>query len=175
MKNTDTKEKILELLFDFPTKRFYVREISRILKISAPSISKALKELEKEDMIKIERKFLHEIKANLDNADFKNLKRINNLKRIYLSGLFNFLDERFPLDTIILFGSYSRGEDIESSDIDIALIGSKERAMSLEKYEKLLERKINLQFYPGFKKIETNLKSNILNGITLKGGIDLQK
>ncbi|MBM3234084.1 winged helix-turn-helix transcriptional regulator [Candidatus Pacearchaeota archaeon] len=173
MKNTDTKEKILELLFDFPTARFHVREISRKLKISAPAVSKALKELENHELIKIEKNFLYEIKANSGNDDFKNLKRVSNLKKIYLSGLSHFLSEKFPLSTIILFGSYSRGEDIENSDIDIAVIGSKEREISLEKYEKLVQRKINLQFYPSLKNIEINLKSNILNGITLKGGIDL--
>ena len=47
MKNTDTKEKILELLFNFPNRKFHVRELSRILKISAPAVSKALKQLEK--------------------------------------------------------------------------------------------------------------------------------
>ena len=51
MKNTDTKEKILELLFDFPTTRFHVREIARKIEISTPSVSKALKELEKQEMI----------------------------------------------------------------------------------------------------------------------------
>ncbi|MBI2629531.1 nucleotidyltransferase domain-containing protein [Candidatus Pacearchaeota archaeon] len=173
MKNTDTKEKIQELLFDFPTRRFHVREISRILKISPPSISGSLKQLEKENMITIDKKFLYEVKANLDNSNFKNFKRVSNLKRMYLSGLIEYLYDKFPLSTIILFGSYSRGEDIERSDIDIAIIGYKEKNLELESFEKLLERKININFYPDLKSIETNLKSSILNGITLKGVVQL--
>ena len=173
MKNTNTKEKIIGLLFDFPLKRFHIREISRILKISPPSISKAVKQLEKEKMILSNKKVVYEIKANIDNPNFKNLKRVHNLKEIYTSKLFEYLCNKFPLDTIILFGSYSRGEDIESSDIDIAIIGSKEKTIELNIFEKKLKRKINLNFYLNLKNIEINLKSNILNGITLKGGIDL--
>jgi predicted nucleotidyltransferase len=173
MKNTDTKEKVLELLFDFPTTRLHIREISRILKISAPAISKAIKELEKEELIISNKKVLYEIKANLENPKFKQLKRVNNLKEIYLSELSTSLNETFPLSTIIMFGSYSKGEDTERSDIDLAIIDSKEKKIDLEKFEKTLKRKISLNFYPNIKNIEINLRSNILNGITLKGGIDL--
>jgi len=173
MKNTDTKEKILEMLFKFPTTKFHIREISRILKISPPAISKAIKQLEREKMVVSNKNVVYEIKANLDNINFKNLKRVNNLKEIYLSGLFNHLSEKFPLDTIILFGSYSRGEDTERSDIDIAIIGTKEKILDLENFEKSLKRKINLNFYSKLKGIEINLRSNILNGITLAGGVDL--
>lgn len=173
MKNTDTKEKIMELLFRFPTTEFHIREISRILKISPPAVSKAVKKLEKEGMLITNKKFLFEIKANPENPNFRNLKRVNNLKQVYETGLFECLDNKFALDTIILFGSYSRGEDTERSDIDIAIIGSKEKPADLKNFEKIFKRKINLNFYSSFKNIEINLKSNILNGITLKGGIDL--
>lgn len=173
MKNTDTKERILELLFKFPTRRFHIREISRLVKISPPAISKAIKQLEKENIILSNKNVVYEVKANLENPNFKNLKRVYNLKEIYASGLFDYLSEKFPLDTIILFGSYSKGEDTERSDIDIAIIGSKEKTFELKNFEKNLKRKIILNFYLNLKSIEINLKSNILNGITLKGGIDL--
>lgn len=168
MKNTDTKEKVMELLFNFPNKKFHIRELSRILKISAPSVSKAIKQLEKENLIISEKRFLVEIKANL-NQDFRNLKRVYNLKTIYNSGLFNYLTEKFQIDTIILFGSYSRGEDVEKSDIDIAIIG-KEKKLDLENYEKKLNKKINLEFLD-LGKITKELKDSIINGIVLNGYI----
>lgn len=49
--------------------------------------------------------------------------------------------------TVILFGSYSRGDDTINSDIDIAIIGAKERTIKLTKYEKILERKIVINSY----------------------------
>ena len=42
---------------------------------------------------------------------------------------------------IILFGSYSRGEDIASSDIDIAIIGAKKKESSFFQFEKRLKER----------------------------------
>ena len=59
------------------------------------------------------------------------------------------------------------------SDIDIAIIGGSEKDLRLEIFEKLLERKIFINYYRSFKDIRNELLNNILNGITLKGAIDL--
>ena len=72
-----------------------------------------------------------------------------------------------------VFGSYSRGDDTLSSDIDIAIIGRKEKGISLENFEKRLERKIILNFYPSLKEVHKELKENICNGIVLSGGVEL--
>ena len=172
MKNTDTKEKILGLLFNFPLRTFHIREISRILNISAPSISKAVKKLEKESMIISKKGVVYEIKANIDNLDFKQSKRAHNLKSVYDSGLFNYLYENFQLDNIILFGSYSKGEDTEKSDVDIA-IESKEKNLELSKYEEKINRRINIEFID-FSKLKKELKESIINGIILSGYITLK-
>ena len=85
----------------------------------------------------------------------------------------NFLENNFPGCTIILFGSFSRGDDIFDSDIDIAIIGIKEKEIPLEKFEKILERAINLNFYRNTREIHKHLRENIFNGIVLRGGIEL--
>ncbi|MCD6464256.1 nucleotidyltransferase domain-containing protein [Candidatus Woesearchaeota archaeon] len=69
---------------------------------------------------------------------------------------------------IVLFGSCARGEDIETSDIDL-FVQAKEKALSLTKYENLLNRKISLFFKQNFLKLSNELKNNIINGIVLKG------
>ena len=81
--------------------------------------------------------------------------------------------QSFAGSTIILFGSYSRGEDTVNSDIDIAIIGRKEKDVNLKRFEKILERKITINFYSSFKSIHTHLKENIFNGIVLAGGVEL--
>lgn len=172
MKNTNTEEKILELLFEYPTKEFHIRELSRILDISPPAISKAVKNLNKQNIVIVEKNILHNVKANLNNENFKHLKRVENIKRIYSSGLFNYIRGSFPLATIILFGSYSKGEDTERSDIDIAILNFKERKMNLEKYEEILKRKINIEFI-NMKNITKELKNSIINGIVLSGYIEI--
>jgi len=110
---------------------------------------------------------------NRENYKAIELKRVENLKMIYISGLSDFLEEKFPGTTIILFGSYARGEDIHSSDIDIAIIGGKDKFLNLEPLENLLKRKININFYSSWKDIHKHLKNNILNGIILTGSVEL--
>ena len=87
--------------------------------------------------------------------------------------LADFLEKEFAGATIILFGSYSRGEDIINSDIDIAVIGRKDKLIDLTYYEKTLDRKININFYGSFKSIHKHLKENLCNGIILIGGFEL--
>ncbi|MBI2507662.1 nucleotidyltransferase domain-containing protein [Candidatus Woesearchaeota archaeon] len=98
---------------------------------------------------------------------------VDNLKQIYETGLADFLEKEFAGAAIILFGSYSRGEDTINSDIDFAVIGRKDKIIDTTNYEKLLERKININFYISFKNIHKNLKENLYNGIVLAGGIEL--
>jgi predicted nucleotidyltransferase len=91
----------------------------------------------------------------------------------YESELLDYLEESFPGSTIVLFGSFAFGEDNNDSDIDIAIIGSKQKEINLEKYNKLLSKEIILQFYPDFSSIHKNLRESILNGIILKGAVRL--
>lgn len=171
MKYSNAKDKLLEILFEFPTKEFHLRELSRIAELSTPSVAKAVNGLKDENIVSIKKAFLLKIKANLDNEQFKQLKRVSNLKKVYLSGLFNYLKNEYPLSTIILFGSYSRGEDNEKSDIDIAII-DKEKNLELDKYEEIFGKKINVEFI-NLKNLTNELRNSIINGILLQGYIEI--
>ncbi|HLD73259.1 MAG TPA: nucleotidyltransferase domain-containing protein [Candidatus Nanoarchaeia archaeon] len=100
------------------------------------------------------------------------MKRAENLKLLYESGLVKFLYDALPGATIILFGSFASGDDTFSSDIDLAIIGVKEKNLNLANYQKMLEKSINLNYYPSLS-LEKHLKNNLLNGIVLKGSIEL--
>tara|TARA_Y100000310_G_C20390945_1_gene672732 strand:+ start:133 stop:534 length:402 start_codon:yes stop_codon:yes gene_type:complete len=133
-----------------------------------------MKNLDRKNLIKIEKiKTINFTSFNRDNPRAIELKRTENLKQIYISELSNFIEEQFAGATIILFGSYSKGEDTKTSDIDLAIIGRKDKIINIEKFEKSLNRKININFYDSWKNIQKHLKNNILNGITLHGSIDL--
>ena len=150
--------------------------IAKKLNVSSTAIAKALKDLEKEKLVLIKKDKLMNlniIQLNRENFRTMQLKRVNNLKSFYESELLEKLEDSFPGATIILFGSYSRGEDINTSDIDIAIIGRKEKNVDLAKFEKLFEKKIVINFYNSFEKIHKHLKENICNGIVLSGGIEL--
>ena len=154
--------------------RLSQREIAKILGVSPTAVSNSIKALKKNNMIKVEKtKTINFISFNRDDQRAVDLKRAENLKNIYISGLADFLESELPGGTIMLFGSYSKGEDTNASDMDIAVIERKEKAIELEKYENSLNRKININFYNSWKDIHKHLRNNILNGILLHGSIEI--
>lgn len=176
LKLTNLQQEILRLLFVKAGTSLNQRQISKILGVTQPGVMKALPALEKESLIKIQQDKETKrwsIELNRDHHKVMQLKRADNLKQIYESGLADFLEKEFAGATIILFGSYSRGEDIINSDIDIAVIGRKDKLIDTTNYEKLLERRININFYDSWKKIHKHLKENLCNGIMLIGGVEL--
>ena len=152
------------------------RRIAKLLEVSPPAVMKALPYLEKENCIKVvkdkESKRLS-IELNRDDHFMIWLKRADNLKQIYECKLAQYLYDTFAGDTIILFGSYAFGEDTLKSDIDLAVIGSRKKSLNLEAFEEILQRPIIINYYLSFRNIDKHLRNNILNGITLKGAIEL--
>jgi predicted nucleotidyltransferase len=179
MLQKDTTSKVLSVFFREPTKKHYLKGIARDVNIAHPSVSRVLKELLKEEMIKREserkgkRTFPTYI-ANKEEDSFKIYKKTSNLASIYQSGLVKFLTENLAPKSIVLFGSYSNGEDIEESDIDL-FVQCKEKEINSSKYEKLLGRKINIYFNEEISKIPLELRNNIINGIVLFGYVEAFK
>lgn len=174
LKWTALQAEIFSFLCIRAGERFSQREIAKILKVSPTAVANSIKGLQKDNLVKIEEtKTINFISFNRDEAKAIYLKRVENLKNIYLSGLYDYFEKTLPGGTVILFGSYSRGEDTNTSDIDLAVIGRKDKLLDLETYEKALNRKINVNFYDSWNKIHKYLKNNILNGILLHGGVEL--
>jgi len=175
LKLTVLQQNILNTLFVKVGILLSQRDLSKILNVSPPAIKKAIPHLIKNNLINVEfdKSRRTNIGLNFENPSVISRKRIFNLNSIYSSGLYGFLDQNLAGATIILFGSYSDGEDTLKSDIDIAIIGRKEKEVDLSKYEKYLEREIVLQFYDKCSKIHKNLRENIFNGVVYSGGIEL--
>lgn len=142
----------------------HIRELARTLNISPPTCIELIKELEKADLIK-KRKIGKSILISPNLTDkFIFYKKWVNLFLFIDSGLVQKILKENP-GTFVIFGSYSRGEDIEKSDIDIALdIDFKH---DLSKYEKILNRKI--QIHLTSKNMPKNLIENIRQGILIEG------
>ena len=164
-----SRYKLLQEFFDFPKKYFQIRELSRRIKLAQISITNHLKILLKENLIIKEKKHIYpSFRANINSELFKLLKKQNLYFRIKTSGLLDFLEEKTRPNCIILFGSASRGEDTEDSDIDL-FVQSKELVLDMEKYEKSIKRKINLLFESNIKSLNKELLNNIINGEKLYG------
>ena len=173
-KFTKVEREILRFLFVNAGRNYNQREIAIALKVSPTAVANSVKKLEKAGLLEVtERKETKPfaIGLNFNNKKVFFAKRVENLRMIYESGLVEYLGDKFPQATIILFGSYSSGEDVYSSDIDIAVIGVFEKDIDLNVYEKIFMKKIAIQFYSTFGGIHKNLKESILNGILIKGSV----
>lgn len=175
LKLTVLQQEILRFLFIKAGKTFNARQIALTLEVSQPAIGKALPLLEKEGFAIVKKEAgRFSIELNRDKPEVLGLKRADNLKQLYETGLVQFLYDQFPGACIILFGSYALGEDTLTSDIDLAVIGIKEKQLELAEFEKLLERDIRINYYPSLRVIDKPLLHNLLNGIVLKGTIDYE-
>jgi len=176
LKLTKLQQEILRLSFIKTGTPLNQRRIAQMLKVSPPAVIKALPRLEEENLIKAKQDKESKrwsIELNRDDQQSIWLKRADNLKQAYESGLVQFLYDKLPGATIILFGSYSAGEDTANSDIDLAAIGTKSKNINLNEFEKALERTININYYNSFKNINQHLLNSILNGIVLKGSVEI--
>jgi predicted nucleotidyltransferase len=165
-------DKILNVFFDNPNGKFYIREIARITKLNPNTILNITNELEKEGVVKREKKkHIVELSAVLDDK-FKTLKKIDNLKKVYDSGIIDFLKGEFSPGAIVIIGSYSIGEDVMDSDVDIVILTKKDyKDVDLTGFEEKLNRKIHL-IITDYNKISEEFYINLINGIVLYGAIN---
>ncbi|MFH1249345.1 MAG: nucleotidyltransferase domain-containing protein [archaeon] len=175
LKLTILQQEIMRLLFIRVGTSLNARRIANLLEVSQPAVAKALPLMEKQGLIKLfqdKESRRWSIELNRDSKHVLGLKRADNLKQLYESGLIEGLWDNFAGSTVILFGSYALGEDTVKSDIDIAVIGSEKKDIPAI-FDKILERNININYYKSFKSIDPLLLSNMLNGIVLKGSVDI--
>lgn len=165
-----------EVFFVKPTKSHYLMDISRNIGIAHTSVKNNLLRLVKAGLIdeKVERRGGRKFPiyvAKKEEKTFRLQKKAYNLSAILESGLIEYLEEKLTPKAIVLFGSYRRGEDVESSDIDI-FVECREEPVNLVKFEKELGRKIELHFKDDFTTFSQELKNNIINGIVLSGFLE---
>ena len=156
---------VATVFFTEPTKVHYIKEISKKINLAPTSVKKHIQELVKEGFIEeTDKEIFKGYLARRDNPEFIFYKKISNLISVRLSGLTECLKEHYP-KSIILFGSYDRGEDIETSDIDL-FVDSKKIKINTEKFEKYLKRNIHIVFK---EEAEKSLMGSINQGTILFG------
>lgn len=169
------KERIKEHFFINPTANLRVRQIERTLKLPLPSVIRYCKELEKEGILKtIRTGNIVFYTADRTNKVYLLEKKLFNIQQIHYSGLLDYIKEALNNPSIVLFGSYAKGEDTEDSDIDLYIETSSKKSINLEKFEKRLQRKIQVFKHKTIHEIQnSDLANNIINGIVLNGFIEV--
>lgn len=166
------QEEILDIFYENPTKEFHMREIARILKSSKTSISYHINKLLKTNIIISKKGVFKSYIANEDSKEYRYSKLLHGLKKIYDSGIIQYIEQNNPR-CIVLFGSFAKAEYDTNSDIDL-FVQMSEITLDLSKYEKKLKHKINIFFEPNINKLSPELLNNIINGIKLYGYLKLK-
>lgn len=143
-----THLKVLSLFMDNPYEKYYLREAARILKISPMTLKRSLGFLLKNNLI-LKEKSKNQIlySANIQNPAFRHIKISRSLSVLMQKGIVEFIKEKVPgVSSIILYGSYAKGEETKDSDMDILIIASGKINISGE-LSSLLRRDVNLSLF----------------------------
>lgn len=180
MLHKNNTNKLLNIFFENPTKKFQLRELARISKISTTGVKSAILELlNAELIIKTKEKKYEFYEANRNGMNYKSFKKFFNIRMLDESNVIDYLEKQLDYpEAIFLFGSAARGEDVERSDIDIFVLTSKKKEIDLKKYRKILKREIKLivmdkEEFERSKQKNPELINNIVNGINLKGFLEV--
>ena len=154
--------RLLKLFYGNPVTKYTVREIAKLIKISKSTAQNQLMILREIGVISKDNEWV-------DNWINRYYKSSYYVEMIINSGLIDYLDQELVASSIILFGSFRKGESIKSSDIDIFVECTKEKSLDLKKYERMLGHKIEIFMKPKITMLPKGLLNNVVNGIKLKG------
>lgn len=145
------REDLFTLYFTNPKKRYYLRELERIIQFSVGNIRRELTKLKRMGL------FLSENKGNLvyyylnhSYPLFDELKSIifktSGVPKMLRDVLTKFKGIRYAF----IYGFFAKGEAREDSDIDLLIIGKVDEDQLIEelgKLEQKLQREINYYIY----------------------------
>ena len=149
--SSKTRKAIFELYFSHPEKKYYLRQLEKILHFPVQNIRRELIKLEKNSIFKREKSgnqvfyFLNRkspIYSDIRNIISKTIG-IENQTRESLSGISG-------IDKAFIFGSFADGTHDSLSDIDIIITGDIDEDVLIEKISRLenkFEREINYHIY----------------------------
>ena len=159
---TKKQDKILELFYEYPVKSFTVREIANKTKIPKSTVQNHLKELKKLGLVTRDNK--------ASNNELFRIKKVNHyIEKLYKSGLITRLKNVFKPSCITLFGSFRKGDSVDSSDIDLFIETTRKEIPNLIEFERRLGHKIQLFIKADINKLPKRLLNNVVNGIKLEG------
>lgn len=140
-----TQLRVLSHFFENPNEEFYLRELGRLLKLSPMTVKRALDDLVNDKLI-IRQKKKNQIlyHANTESLSYKFAKISYNLARLEENEILDFLLDKIPgISSIILYGSYAKGENDKHSDLDLLMICTTKKIDSNE-IEKRLGIEVNI-------------------------------
>lgn len=172
-------QKVMHWFFSYPFKEVSLSDLTKLINISKTTANRVITDFVKEEFLKVE-KIGNIWRVSCNQAHHYNTTRkiAYNLELIYESAIIEAILKNIPsCRCIILFGSYRKGDDIETSDIDIAvetLDNEEVNIFELGIIPQLGYRtkvRVNVLKFSR-NKIDLNLFANIVNGVVLYGFLE---
>jgi predicted nucleotidyltransferase len=182
--NSRLKNALLTYVFTHPGEDFYVRELALLIGEDPGNLSRALNKLESEGLFRSKcRGNAKYFSLNEQYPLYPELKKIV-LKTAGAVGSLRALVEGFKrVELAFVYGSYARGDEGKSSDIDFVVVGRPPRAAftkAIRALEEKLNREINFSIYATEEfgeelKKEGSFLNMVVAGkvIVLKGSLDV--
>lgn len=144
--NNSTQLKLLIFFMEHPTNEFYGSQVSKFTGISVGAVSKHMVSLCKENLLnkKINGRMAF-YSLNTENQIMKHLKIAYNLSKDVIRKL-KRIGAELGVE-IYLYGSVARGENKESSDWDVLVIGNVSLASIEKKIDDLKNVEIKVSLY----------------------------
>lgn len=145
------RQGLLVLFYTNPSKRYYLRELQRMLGYSAGSIRRELLRFQKDNLFTTQKvgNLLY-YRLNITHPLFKELKSIIS-KTVGVEGsLRKVVSSIKKIKIAFVYGSFASKRQKAGSDIDLMIIGNPDISSLNEKIarlEKKLEREINITNY----------------------------
>ncbi len=144
---SEITQKTLRYFFTNRQARPYVRDLARILLIDPSNLSKKLRELEHEGILKSRKNGVKEYFLNQEYVLLKDIERLFSATYGLPEILRKKLKKVNGISRAFIFGSYAKGDFGLESDIDICLIGSHdslEAKRAILPLQKLIGREFNV-------------------------------
>ena len=173
--------RLFEVFFEHPDEIFSLSEVSKLGNIAKPDVGALLKEFGSTNIIHLDTTGkTWRVSANRESIPFRNAKKVYALYIIYLSGIVDYIEKMFKHPrTIILFGSFQKGDDTTDSDIDIAIETNENQPYQTKMLNIpkeiyfVLQRKVQIHIFHR-KNIDIHVFNNISNGTILSGFLEVK-
>jgi predicted nucleotidyltransferase len=163
-----TRLEILKLLLFNPDEQLHLREISRKIKTTPVYVRKELKNLEELNLVTMSKKAnLSLFSANKKSPIHTELRNIL-MKTEYFDGLARKTLEGMQIDYAFIYGSFARGMENKTSDIDLFIIGNlaeDQLADSIRKIEDKTKREVNYMLWSRKEFLQKAGKHHLLREI----------
>jgi predicted nucleotidyltransferase len=147
LKFSKNEAALLRLFFSNTGREFYIQEIGRQLGIKPGIFQRTLYDLERMGIL-LSRYQAHArfFRANESHPLFQELKSIIFKTIGVMDSLKKLLEEIGHIDFAFIYGSYAKGRENPTSDIDMMIIGAPDESLILQRLdalERALGREIN--------------------------------